>query len=87
MKVIVVYDVNIERVNDVRKVLKQYLSWIQNSAFEGELSEGRLEELRSRLYEVIDPNIDSIIVYTVSNPRWIDKRVWGIEKGNVENIL
>ncbi|MCS6768792.1 MAG: CRISPR-associated endonuclease Cas2 [Candidatus Nitrosocaldus sp.] len=87
MKVVVVYDVSVERINDVRKVLKQYLSWVQNSAFEGELSEGMLEELRSRLYEVIDPAVDSIIVYTVSNPRWMDRRIWGIEKGSTENIL
>lgn len=87
MRVIIIYDVGIERVNDVRKVLKQYLSWIQNSAFEGELSKGKLEELRSRLYEVIDPSTDSIIVYTISNPRWIEKSVLGVEKGDMENIV
>ncbi len=87
MKVIIVYDVNIERITTIRKILKQYLSWVQNSAFEGELTEGRLEELKSRLYEVIDPNTDSIIVYTISNPRWVDKRIWGVEKGGTDNIL
>lgn len=87
MQVIIAYDVSIERINDVRKLLKQYLSWIQNSVFEGELTEGKLEELRSRLYEVIDPSTDSIIVYTISNPRWVEKRIWGVEKGSADNIL
>ncbi|MEM2857090.1 MAG: CRISPR-associated endonuclease Cas2 [Candidatus Nitrosocaldus sp.] len=87
MQVIIVYDVSIERINDVRKVLKQYLSWVQNSVFEGELTEGRLEELRFRLYDVIDPNTDSIIVYTISNPKWIDKSIWGVEKGSTDNVL
>lgn len=87
MYVIIVYDVSIERINDIRKILKQYLSWIQNSVFEGELTEGRLEELRSKLYEVIDPSTDSIIVYTLSNPKWVEKRVWGVEKGSPDNIL
>ena len=47
-------------------------------SFEGELTEGKLEELRSRLYKVIDPSADSIIVYTISNPRGVEKRIWGI---------
>lgn len=87
MKIIIVYDVSVEKIDDVRKILKQYLSWVQNSVFEGELTEGKLEELRSRIYEVIDPSNDSIIVYTISNPRWVDKRIWGIEKGSIDNIL
>lgn len=69
MKVIIVYDVNVNRVNDVRKVLKQYLIWVQNSVFEGELSESMLEELKLNLYNIIDPNEDSILVYTISNPK------------------
>ncbi|MEM2091641.1 MAG: CRISPR-associated endonuclease Cas2 [Candidatus Nitrosocaldus sp.] len=87
MKIIIVYDVSVEKIDDVRKILKQYLSWVQNSVFEGELTEGKLEELRSRIYEVIDPSNDSIIVYIISNPRWVDKRIWGIEKGSIDNIL
>jgi CRISPR-associated protein Cas2 len=49
MKVIITYDVNILRVNSVRQLLKQYLSWIQNSVFEGELSMGNLKELQLKL--------------------------------------
>ena len=47
MYVIVVYDVGIERLDSVRHILKQYLTWIQNSAFEGEISLGKLEEVHS----------------------------------------
>ncbi len=36
------YDIEEKRVNKVRKILKKYLSWIQNSIFEGELSEGKV---------------------------------------------
>ena len=87
MRIIIIYDVSIERIDNVRKVLKQYLSWIQNSAFEGELSKGMLEELKVKLYEIIEPNEDSIIVYTIDNSKWLNKEIWGIEKGNTENIL
>lgn len=39
---IIVYNVSIEN-QDVRKILKQYLSCAQNYVFEGELTEGRLD--------------------------------------------
>ncbi len=87
MRVIIVYDVGVERVNDVRKILKQYLNWVQNSAFEGDISEGVVEEIRQKLFSVIDPDTDSIIVYSINNPAWIKKRVWGVEKGHTDNIL
>lgn len=87
IKVIIVYDVDVQRLNNVRKLLKQYLMWVQNSAFEGEISEGRLEEIRVKLFEIIDPNTDSVLVYTADNPTWIHKKVWGIEKGYVDNLI
>ncbi len=87
MRVIIVYDVSIERIDYVRKILKQYLNWVQNSAFEGDISEGVLEEIRLRLFNIIDPGVDSIIVYSVNNPAWIKKRIWGVEKGHTDNIL
>ncbi|MFN4337362.1 MAG: CRISPR-associated endonuclease Cas2 [Candidatus Nitrosocaldus sp.] len=45
IKEISLTDVSIERINEERKILKQYLSWIQNSVFEGEITEGKLEDL------------------------------------------
>lgn len=87
MKVIITYDISILRVNSVRQLLKQYLSWIQNSVFEGELSIGNLKELQLKLANIVDLNEDSIIVYTVNNPAWIEKTIIGLEKGNTSNIL
>ena len=87
MRVIIVYDIGLERLDAVRKILKQYLNWVQNSAFEGEITEGVLEEIRLKLFSIIDPDVDSIIVYTIDNPKWVKKRVWGVEKGGIDNIL
>lgn len=87
MFVIIVYDVEVERIDGVRIILKQYLSWIQNSAFEGEITEGKLEEMRLKLVSVIDKTKDSVIVYSVNNPKWLQKTVWGIEKNTTENII
>ena len=85
--VVIVYDVGIDRLDAVRKLLKQYLNWVQNSAFEGEITEGLLEEIRLKLFSIIDPDTDSIIVYSINNPKWVKKRIWGREKGETDNIL
>ncbi len=87
MKVIIVYDINIQRVDIVRQILKQYLSWIQNSVFEGEISFGTLEELKTRLKKTIDIDTDSIIIYTINNPVWVNKFSLGREKGTTNNII
>jgi len=41
MHAIIIYDVDQRRVQRVCKFLRQHLTWVQNSAFEGELSESR----------------------------------------------
>ena len=50
MYIIVVYDVGEKRVGKILKLCRQYLCWIQNSVFEGELSEAKLRELKQALW-------------------------------------
>jgi len=38
MYVIIVYDVEVERVARVCQYLRRHLHWVQNSAFEGEIT-------------------------------------------------
>ena len=67
--------------------MKQYLNWIQNSAFEGDLTQGQLEELRLKASKVIDPSQDCIVVFTMDNPKWLNKDVWGRDKGLTGSII
>jgi len=87
MYVVVAYDVAVERLDKVRGVLRQYLNWVQNSAFEGELTLGALEELRMNLMDVIDDAHDSVLFYTVSNPKWLRKSVLGVEKSEPATVI
>ncbi|MEM2003696.1 MAG: CRISPR-associated endonuclease Cas2 [Nitrososphaeria archaeon] len=87
MYIIITYDIEVERINNVRKILRQYLNWVQNSVFEGELSEGKLEELRTRIFQEINIEKDSILIYKLSNPKWITKEVWGVEKNPLEEVI
>jgi CRISPR-associated protein Cas2 len=45
MYVILVYDMDQKRVGKMLKLCRRYLNWIQNSVFEGELTEVKLKEL------------------------------------------
>ena len=82
-----VYDVGVERINGVRQFLRQYLKWVQNSAFEGELSEGELEKVKVGLKRRIREDADSILFYVASSQKWIRKDVLGIEKAEASTVI
>lgn len=48
MYVILVYDCGEKRVAKMLKLCRKYLNWIQNSVFEGEITEVKLKELTLR---------------------------------------
>lgn len=88
MYYIVVYDIaNERRLPKVLKVCRRYLNWIQNSVFEGELTDGQFEGLISELKKKIKKEEDSIIFYSVNDQKWITKEVVGVEKNVIENVL
>lgn len=65
MYVIIVYDVGEKRVGKILKLCRQYLCWIQNSVFEGELSEAKLRELKLKIKGIINQSEDSIIILRI----------------------
>lgn len=87
MYCIIIYDVEQERVNKVCKFLRKYLFWIQNSAFEGEIKESDLMEIKAGLKRILKENKDSIIIYTFDKPKWIKREIIGIEKGNTSQFI
>ncbi|CUS88485.1 CRISPR-associated endonuclease Cas2 [Candidatus Kryptobacter tengchongensis] len=86
MYYIVVYDVEEKGVNKVCKLLRRYLHWVQNSVFEGELSEGKFAELRFKLLQIIEPEVDSVIIYTLRD-KWRGREVIGLNKNPVDNLI
>lgn len=84
---IVTYDIAEERVNKVRKILKKYFMWVQNSVFEGEITEGKLIKCKLELEKVIDKEVDSLYFYSLENRLNYRKTVLGIEKEMTGNIL
>ncbi len=62
------------------KLCRRYLNWIQNSVFEGELTDVKLKELLIEAKDIMDEAKDSIIVFKSRQERWLDKMVIGKEK-------
>ncbi|MDE1191527.1 MAG: CRISPR-associated endonuclease Cas2 [Arachidicoccus sp.] len=87
MYVILVYDIEEKRVGKMLKLCRQYLNWIQNSVFEGELTEVKLKELLAKAKTVMKPEADSIIVFKSRDEKWLEKQVIGMEKNTLDNIL
>jgi len=77
---IIVYDVSIKRVSKVCQFLRQYLNWIQNSVFEGEITESQFFTIKEKLKEIIDKNEDSIIIYLFISEKILKKEHLGIIK-------
>lgn len=87
MYVILVYDIEEKRVVKMLKLCRQYLNWIQNSVFEGELTEVKLKELLYMAKAIMDMDKDSVIVFSSRQEKWLDKQVIGKEKNELGNIL
>jgi len=87
MYVILVYDINEKRVGKMLKLCRKYLNWIQNSVFEGEITEVKLKELIIKAKQIMDVDIDSLIIFKSRDERWLEKEVVGREKSTLDNIL
>jgi CRISPR-associated protein Cas2 len=87
MYVLLVYDVEVGRVAKVHKLLKRYLHWVQNSVFEGELTDAQIADLKSRLEAITERSADSILIYTARDQKWLAKEVVGRERASTSNLI
>lgn len=87
MKVILVYDINEKRVAKVLKTCRKYLNWVQNSVFEGEISEAKLVKLKMELKKIINEEEDSVIIYTFRSAWYTNRETMGVKKGGEELII
>lgn len=87
MYVIAVYDVAAERTTKMLKLCRRYLHWVQNSVFEGELTDVKLKELKIEAKKIMDEKSDSFILFKNRNSNWLDKEVVGLEKSGADQFL
>ena len=84
MYVILVYDIKSDEggqkvLSKTFKTCKKYLSHIQNSVFEGELSNSQIVKLQ---YE-----LNGIILFKSRNERWLEKDMWGVKEDKTSNFI
>lgn len=87
MYVILVYDMGEKRVGKMLKLCRKYLNWIQNSVFEGEITEVKLKELKIRAKAIMKEETDSLIFFKSRNENWLEKEVVGQERSKLDNFL
>lgn len=86
MYVIIVYDIEVERLNKVRTFLRRRLHWVQNSAFEGEVTPAKLEKIKEGLRKIIDKERDCIYIYKLPDRKVLEREVIGIEKALLDRL-
>ena len=84
---ILVYDIGEKRVGKMLKLCRQYLNWIQNSVFEGEITEVKLMELKGKAKKIMDEKSDSMIIFSSQNTHWMNKEIVGKELNDLDNFL
>lgn len=87
MYVILVYDIGQKRVAKMLKLCRRYLNWIQNSVFEGEITEVKLKELKIRANEIMKIEEDSLIIFKSRDEKWLEKEIVGKEKNELDTFI
>lgn len=86
MYVIMVYDVGVERVAKTLKTARKYLTWVQNSVLEGEMTEATLMRLKDELTGIIE-DCDSVTFYILRTTVYMKKETLGTVKGEPTSII
>lgn len=92
MYVVLVYDISKtdngqKRWSHVFKTCKKYLSHVQNSVFEGEISKVQLMKLQKELKPYINEELDSVLVFKSRQEKWLDKEFLGKEEDKTGFML
>ncbi|WP_163378054.1 CRISPR-associated endonuclease Cas2 [Cyclobacterium sp. SYSU L10401] len=87
MYIILVYDIGEKRVGKMLKLCRQYLNWIQNSVFEGEITEVKLKELISQARLFMKEEDDSLIIFKSREQKWLEKEIIGQDKNDLDTFI
>lgn len=92
MYVILIYDICLDEkgakvLNHVFKICKKYLSHIQLSVFEGELSPAQMIQLKGELKKEIRNDRDSVILFKSRQKKWLEKEMMGLRENKAGNFL
>ena len=84
--VVIVYDMEADRTHKMLKFLRRYLTHVQNSVFEGEVTEGTLAEIKSGIDDLIDSG-ESTIIYRIGAEKMVNRTVFGDDPAADDQFL
>ena len=92
MYIILVYDIEMDEggakaSRRIFKTCKKYLTHVQKSVFEGEITPALLKKLQVELNKYIRVNNDSVLVFKSREERWLQKEFWGKEDDKTSNFF
>ncbi|VAX21774.1 CRISPR-associated protein Cas2 [hydrothermal vent metagenome] len=87
MYIIIIYDAAPKRGAKILKFLRKHLIWIQNSVFEGAVTEAQFEVIKKGIKNIINKEKDSVIIYKFDSQNYTDRDVIGIEKNETDSFI
>ena len=87
MFVLMFYDVGEKRVGRVLKTARRYLTWIQNSVLEGDLSLATFEALKVDIRKILDLQDDRVLFYAWRTERYMSREIMGVERGSTDFVV
>jgi len=87
MFVIVVYDARETRVAKYLKTLRKYLTWVQESVFEGEIEEPGLKKLQLDIKRFMVESEDSLVIYKFRTKQYYTREVLGLPRDSSERQI
>ena len=72
MFLIVIYDVNAANCPKVNAYLKRHLQWVQNSAFEGQVTSAQFAKIRSDLKKMLGEK-EKVTFYLAESKNAVEK--------------
>jgi len=86
MYIVMVYDLEAERTQKALKIGRRYLTHVQNSVLEGEISEGDLINLKNEIDDLLKPG-ESTIIYELSSDTLLNRTVYGDDPTEDQRFL
>ena len=86
MYVVMVYDMEADRTQKALKLGRRYLTHVQNSVLEGEISEGDLATLKNEVDDLLNSG-ESTIIYELSSDTLLNRTVYGDDPTEDQRFL
>jgi len=92
MYVVLMYDIAMDEKGakvqrNTFKICKKYLSHVQKSVFEGNLTELNLMKLKKELCKHIRDDKDSLIIFKSRDEKWLTKEFLGLVEDKTSNFF